>query len=152
MTLLSLIAKKARNRAPSPSSLRANLQVEQLETRLVPYNASSYLWPHPQVITLSFEPDNTVLGTQGSTTLYSNMMSTFNSKWSTSTWEYQILKAAQSWAAVTNINFSVITDSGAAIGSGPDQQGDPTIGDIRFGGYNFGNSSLAQAYMPPLAN
>ncbi|MEJ7638478.1 MAG: matrixin family metalloprotease [Singulisphaera sp.] len=32
------------------------------------------------------------------------------------------------------------------------QQGDPGYGDIRIGGYNFGNSTLARAYMPPPVN
>src|SRR5205809_960451 len=66
--------------------------------------------------------------------------------------ENQILKAAQAWAQQTNVNFAVLGDSGAAIGGGLYQQGDPSMADIRIGGYNFGNSALAQAYMPPPVN
>jgi hypothetical protein len=43
-------------------------------------------------------------------------------------------------------------DNGAAIGSGPDQQGGPNMGDIRVSGYNFGNNIRGQAYMPPPVN
>jgi hypothetical protein len=118
-----------------------------LESRVVPYSVSGNAWPNPQLITLSFVPDGTNLG--GVT---SNLFATFNAKWATSTWQDQILKAAQVWAQQTNINFSVIGDSGAPIGSGNYQQGDPTMGDIRIGGFNFGTSAVGVAYMPPPAD
>ena len=114
---------------------------------MVLYSASGNAWPNPQLITLSFVPDGTNLG--GVT---SNLFATFNAKWATSTWQDQILKAAQVWAQQTNINFSVIGDSGAPIGSGNYQQGDPTMGDIRIGGFNFGTSAVGVAYMPPPAD
>jgi hypothetical protein len=98
-------------------------------------------------VTISFMPDGTVMG--GAT---SNLFQTFNAKWSTATWEVQILKAAQVWAQQTNLNFAAINDSGAPSGSGNYQQGDPTMGDIRIGGYNFNSCTLADAYMPPSAN
>src|SRR5262249_18815600 len=69
-----------------------------------------------------------------------------------STWQNQILKAAQVWAQQTNLNFAVIGDNGGAIGSGNYQQGDPAIGDIRIGGFNFRTSALGSAYMPPPVN
>ncbi len=40
----------------------------------------------------------------------------------------------------------------APQGSGSYQQGDPGFGDIRIGGYNFGTTSLAMAFMPPPVN
>jgi hypothetical protein len=93
-------------------------------------------------------PDGTNLG--GAT---SNLVSTFNAKFgSAATWQNQILKAAQTWAQQTNLNFAVVSDNGAAAGSGSYQQGDPGFGDIRIGGYNFGTSTLAQAYLPPPIN
>jgi hypothetical protein len=98
-------------------------------------------------ITLSFEPDGTNLGGQTS-----NLFAAFNAKWSTAAWENQILRAAQVWAQQANINFSVVTDSGAPMGSGNSEQGDPTMGDIRIGGYNFGANTLASAFLPPPAN
>jgi hypothetical protein len=121
--------------------------VEQLETRVVPYAVTGNLWPNPQLITISFMPDGTNLGG-----VYSNLFQTFNAKWATATWQNQILKAAQVWAQQTNINFAVVSDNGADEGSGLYQQGDPGFGDIRIGGFNFGSSTLAMAYMPPPIN
>src|ERR1700730_18352454 len=148
-TMVHLMRKLTRAR-PSPRwplAPRAFPRIEQLESRVVPYSVSGNAWANPQMITLSFVPDGTNLG--GVT---SNLFATFNAKWATSTWQNQILKAAQVWAQQTNINFSVIADSGADIGSGNYQQGDPTMGDIRIGGFNFGSSALGVAYMPPPAN
>jgi hypothetical protein len=110
-------------------------------------------WPNPQLVTLSFVPDGTVLGTDNNGTITSNLFATFNAKFgSAATWENVILKAAQSWAAQTNLNFAVIADNGGDLGSGPDQQGDPNMGDIRVGGYDFGSTTLAQAFLPPSVN
>jgi predicted Zn-dependent protease len=134
-------------RSPRWNDLRYRPQLEGLESRVVPYTTSGDFWPNPQLVTISFMPDGTNLG--GAT---SNLFSTFNARWATSTWQNQILKAAQVWAQQTNINFAVIADSGAPSGSGNYQQGDPTMGDIRIGGYNFGTSTLAMAYQPPPAN
>src|SRR5712692_6514354 len=143
----SLSPKSARRRLRSPVR-RPHLHLEALETRLVPYNVSGYAWPHPELITLSFVPDGTNLG--GST---SNLFATFNAKFgSQANWQNQILKAAQVWAQQTNLNFSLVSDSGADIGSDNYQQGDPAFGDIRFGGFNFGSSTLAMAYLPPSIN
>jgi predicted Zn-dependent protease len=134
-------------RSPRWTELRYRPQLEGLENRVVPYTTSGNLWPNPQLVTISFMPDGTNLG--GAT---SNLFSTFNARWATSTWQNQILKAAQVWAQQTNINFAVIADSGADSGSGNYQQGDPTMGDVRIGGYNFGTSTLAMAYQPPPVN
>jgi hypothetical protein len=128
-------------------------QVEALESRVVPYTTTGNAWPTPQLVTISFVPDNTVVGVTCGGNAYSNLFSTFNTKFgSTATWETQILQAAQSWAAVANINFTVVSDNGTTIGQGAYQLGDPNMGDIRIGGYNFGNSWLGQAYQPPPGN
>jgi hypothetical protein len=115
----------------------------------VPYAATGNAWPHPQLVTISFEPDGTNLG--GPT---SNLISTFNGWFGSATaWENQILKAAQTWAQQTNLNFTVVGDNGTSVGGGPDQQGDPGMGDIRIGGFNFNNPNLlAMAYQPPPVN
>src|SRR5260370_11491176 len=142
-----LFQKPASRRLRSPAR-RPQLYLEALETRLVPYNISGYAWPHPELVTLSFVPDGTNLG--GST---SNLFATFNAKFGSQTaWQNQILKAAQVWAQQTNLNFSLVSDSGADTGSGNYQQGDPGVGDIRIAGFNFGSSTLAMAYMPPSVN
>jgi hypothetical protein len=109
----------------------------------------------PQLITISFVPDGTVVATGLGGNITSNLMSTFNAKFgSTAAWENQVLKAAQVLAQQTNINFAVVSDDGVPAGSGLFQQGDPGMGDIRIGGYNFGsgNNTLADAFMPPPVN
>lgn len=125
------------------------LQFDCLEQRTVPYAATGNAWPHPELVTLSFMPDGANLGGPAS-----NLFAKFNASFgSSSAWQNVLLKAAQVWAQQTNLNFSVIGDSGVASGSGSYQQGDPAIGDIRFGGFNFNNSSLlALGYMPPPVN
>ena len=115
---------------------------------MVLYSATGNAWMNPEVITISFMPDGTNVGSAPS-----NLVSTFNSKSALSgRWQAQILKAAQVWAQQTNINFVVVPDDGAPLGAGGDQEGDPNHGDIRIGGYNFGNSSLAMAFQPPAVN
>jgi hypothetical protein len=127
--------------------------VEVLESRLVPYAVSGNAWPHPELISISFVPDGTLLTSGTSGNVYSNLFTAFNAKFgSAAAWQNQILRAAQAWAQQTNLNFSVVSDSGAYEGSGNYQQGDPTSGDIRISGFAFGSSTLAEAYMPPPVN
>jgi hypothetical protein len=132
---------------------RVRLAVEVLESRVVPYATSGNAWPNPQLITLSFVPDGTVVGSNGSSYFYSNLFASFNAKFgSAAKWQNEVLRAAQVWAQQTNINFALVSDNGDHIGAGSYQQGDPVKGDIRISGYNFGSSTLAQAEVPPSAN
>jgi predicted Zn-dependent protease len=134
-------------------SVRGCLRLEMLESRLVPYSVTGNAWPNPQLITISFVPDGTVVSTSGTSQVGSNLFAAFNNNPRlVNQWQAQILKAAQAWAAQTNINFAVVPDNGAGIGSGIYQQGDPGMGDIRISGYNFGNTALATAMQPPPAN
>ncbi len=148
--MLALFTKWRRTRRSRVSvTRRACLQVEALEARAVP-TASGNAWVHPELVTISFVPDGTNLGGQSS-----NLFSTFNAKFgSASAWQSQIVKAAQVWAQQTNLNFAVVSDSGADSGSGNYQQGDSTFGDIRIGGFNYGpgNNTLAAADFPPPVN
>jgi len=141
-TLISGLVAQLKNPTSSRRRLKVSgLPIEQLEARLVLTNA----WPSPQLVTISFEPDGTDLGG-----VSSNLTSSFNSSMGTTgAWQAEIMRAAQVWAQQTNLNFVLASDSGAAIGSGAYQQGSSTIGDIRIGGYNFGSSTLAQAFLPP---
>jgi hypothetical protein len=52
--------RTARARRPAPPRL------EELESRLTPYAVSGGAWPVPQLITISFVPDGTILGYDGS--------------------------------------------------------------------------------------
>jgi hypothetical protein len=134
---------------PAPRTKRtARLALESLESRLVLFSVSGSAWPNPAAITISFMPDGTDLGG-----VSSNLFSTFNSNPRLAgQWQNQILRAAQVWAQQTNINFVVVPDNGAPSGSGTTEQGDPGFGDIRIGGYAFGNSTLARTYQPPPVN
>jgi hypothetical protein len=154
MSIFNWLKMKATRPATKPSrASRARLEVETLETRLVPYTASTNAWPQPELITIGFVTDGTIVGSNAKGNIYSNLQSTFNAKFgSAAAWENQILKAAQQWAQQTNVNFTVITDNGAPIGSGNYQQGDPNMADIRISGYNFNSTTLAQTYMPPPVN
>ena len=136
-----------RPKSRSSHTQRTRLCVEQLESRLALYAVSGNAWPNPHLVTISFVPDGTNLG--GVT---SNLFATFNAKWATNVWQNQILRAAQVWAQQTNLNFSLVSDNGTQIGGGLYQQGDPRMGDIRIGGYNFQSSTLASAYLPPPIN
>src|SRR4051812_44601097 len=108
-------------RCPKP----VPLQLERLEDRTVPYAVSASAWANPQLITISFVPDGTVLGSNGSTTITSNLFSSFGRFGSAANWQKEILRAAQVWAQQTNVNFAVVSDNGAPLGSGNYQQGDP---------------------------
>src|SRR5262249_23713297 len=118
---------RARLMKAHPRGIRPRFEV--LESRLVPYATSGNAWPNPQLITTSFVPDGTIIGSNSSGYVYSNLFATFNAKFgSAAKWQNVILKAAQTWAQQANINFAVIPDSGVAEGAGNDMQGDPTMG------------------------
>jgi hypothetical protein len=132
-----------------PRSRKSQPRLEPLEPRVVLYSATGNAWMNPAVVTISFMPDGTNLG--GGNT--SNLLSTFNhNPYLAGRWQNVILQAAQVWAQQTNINFVVVPDDGAASGAGNDQEGDPSHGDIRIGGYNFGSSTLAWSFQPPSVN
>jgi hypothetical protein len=131
---------------------RASLRVEALETRVVPYSLSGSSWPAPQLVTISFIPDGTILTGGVGGYIYSNLFATMNARYPTAMWQNEILKAAQSWAQQTNLNLAFVSDNGTTAGQGLYQQGDSGMGDIRIGGYNFVNNNLAGAYLPPPNN
>jgi hypothetical protein len=152
---MPLSSKVPRVGTQRPSFPRAQLRVEQLEAREVLYSVSSGAWVHPELITLSFVPDGTILtyNSQGQP-ITSTLFADFNARWSTSTWQNAILKGAQVWARQTNINFAIVPDDGSEVGlPGLYQQGASNYGDIRIGGARYttlvGATFLAQAYMPP---
>jgi hypothetical protein len=151
-TWIRSLARSA-SKQQSRRTQQALPRLEPLEDRLVPYSVTGNAWPNPQLVTISFAPDGTQLSSAVGTPITSNLFGAFNAKFgSTAAWENQILRAAQVWAQQTNINFSVVSDNGAPSGSGLYDQGNPGFGDIRIGGYVFGNSTLAVCYQPPPVN
>jgi hypothetical protein len=75
MGLFSPFQSSPTRRRPPSAKRPVSLQLEPLESRIVPYSASGNAWAHPQLVTISFMPDGTNLG--GTT---SNLLSTFNNK------------------------------------------------------------------------
>ncbi len=136
----------------SSPARRTRLCLEQLESRLVPYSVTGNAWPAPQLITLSFMPDGTLISAGSNGNVYSDLFAKMNSRFSTQAWEDALISAAQAWAQYGNINFTVVSDNGTPSGQGAYQQGDPGMGDIRFGAYSLGSSYLGMGYQPPPAN
>jgi hypothetical protein len=52
------------------------------------------------LITISFVPDGTIIGSNSNDYIYSNLFTSLNAHtgWTTATWQTQILKAAEVWA------------------------------------------------------
>src|SRR5207247_2683056 len=97
---MALFSKFLRTPAPRPvRSRRTRLYLEPLESRIVPYTNSGDFWLHPQLITISFVPDGTVMGQSLYGPITSNLFATFNGRFgSAATWQNVFLKAAQLWA------------------------------------------------------
>src|SRR5262249_38293246 len=66
-----------------------------------------------------------------------------NAQTSTEAWQRAVLRAFQSWAAVANVNFGLVSDGGQAVGTSGRLQGDPRFGDIRVSGLNMSPEVLA---------
>src|SRR5207248_8411766 len=86
-------------------------------------------WLDPQHLTLSFAPDGTAAGP-----LASNLSQTLNAVAPASTWQQEILRAFQTWAALGNVNIAVIPDRGDPLGASGLAEGDSRFGDIRVVG------------------
>jgi hypothetical protein len=118
------------------------LHLEALEDRMVP-TTYGVPWPNAQNLTLSFVPDGTSVAGQPSD--LNALMSTTGSQ---SAWEMQILKAAQSWAAVSNVNITLVPDDGEPLGTSGLVQGDPRFGDIRIAAAPMAGPSVVATTVP----
>lgn len=133
----------SRNRKPS---------LERLEDRLVLFAANGGAWLY-NTITYSFVPDGTLVAQSFPNNITSNLNQSFNAEGiSTQVWQQQFEKAASVWEAVANINLVQVGDDGLPFGSSNYQQGNPTEGDIRIGGYSQAPGVLSQTFMPPPIN
>src|SRR5439155_4512707 len=81
------------------------LNLEHLEDRLAPATFGNP-WPDSH-LTISFAPDKTQVGDRQSI-----LFKTLNAQASSSSWQAAILKAFQTWAANSNLDFSVVSDGG----------------------------------------
>jgi predicted Zn-dependent protease len=111
--------------------------LEALEDRITPASFG-FPWPDAQHLTLSFVPDSTVVGNSAS-----NFFARAGSQ--ATAWELEILRAFQTWAVQTHVNIGLVSDSGAALGTPGQLQGDPRFGDIRIAFVPGGNQSEATA-------
>jgi hypothetical protein len=114
-----------------PTRLRA----EPLEGRDTPATFG-IPWPDGQHLTLSLAPDGTPIGGSPSvlTSLLQNLGPSAN---------LDVLRAFQTWVAQANLNIGLVSDNGAAFGTGGAVQGDPRFGDVRVGGRSLAPDVLA---------
>src|SRR5947209_3574643 len=65
-------------RSDSGHKPQTTLRVEELEPRVVPYAVTGNAWPQPQLITISFVPDGTLIGYNQNGPIYSTLLADFN--------------------------------------------------------------------------
>ncbi len=104
-------------------SANRTLGVEELEPREVPATFGTP-WPDGEHLTLSFAPDGTAIGSAPSDSFAALGPDA----------RLAVLRAFQAWAVHANVNVGLVSDSGAAFGTGGAVQGDPRFGDVRVGG------------------
>ena len=121
--------------------------LEGLEDRKLCYAATGDHFAFGSRITWSIVPDGTNLGG-----VPSNLVSTLNQKFGSGNWVQAFKDAFAQWENVANINVSQVGDNGAPTGSGNTQQGSPSFGDIRIGGYAQASNILAYTLLPPPNN
>src|SRR5262249_28774054 len=99
--------------------------MEQRDARIVPATFGNP-WPFGN-LALLFAPDGTnVNGTPSqSAQAFAGIP--------VSVWQQEILRAFQTWTAVTNVNIGLVADGGQAFGTPGAPQGDLRFGDIRIG-------------------
>ncbi len=134
-------SKTSRNRALRPVA-------EGLEDRMLLYAVNGDVFSYGVRMAWSVMPDGTSLGG-----ISSNLNATLNSDiGSESTWITAFQDAFAQWENIANVNFTQVSDNGAAFGSGAYQQGSPNFGDVRIGGLALPANELAFTVLPPAAN
>ncbi len=98
------------------------------------------LWPDPDHLTLSFAPDSAKVGDTSSA-----LFKTLNKTAKSDDWQLEILRAFQTWVAVSNLNVGLVADKGDAFGTPGDVQDDTRFGDIRIGARPLSSDALANA-------
>lgn len=101
-------------------------------------------WGDPAHLTLSFAPD----GTAAAAGTTSNLFAALDARMPRAQWQGAILRAAQTWSELTNLNVGVVADGGQAFGAAGPTQGDPRFGDLRVGGVPMAGSELGQGAPP----
>jgi hypothetical protein len=93
------------------------LHLDPLERRDQP-SVFGVPWVNAQSLTLSFAPDGVQVAPYEQVTQFqqSQLFAELNGTMPTATWQFEILKAFQTWAAAANINIGLVADNGAAFG------------------------------------
>lgn len=120
------------------------LRFELLEDRATPAQFG-VPWTDPLHLTLSFAPDGTTAAGQPS-----RLTASLGAQMPRAEWQGAILRAAQAWAEVANVNVGLVADGGQPFGAVGDTQRDARFGDIRVGGLPMTPDSLAVS-TPPAA-
>jgi len=102
-------------------------------------------WDNSRPITYSIAPDGAAWarGTNSAN-------ATLDAEFAGTAWRADVARALQTWAVAANLDFAQVADGPYALNAQGLSQGDPRFGDIRIGGFNYGNAStIAQTYGPP---
>lgn len=118
------------------------LNFDSLEERNTPATFGIPL-SDPMHLTISFVPDGTDVAGSPST-----LFQTLNALTSTFAWQTDILRAAQSWSNLTNINFGVVSDSGDPLGATAPLTGTTPFGVIRIAAKSLANNVIAVGIPP----
>ncbi len=133
-------AGRTRNRPALES-----LERRELLAGTQPYALAGDRWSNATPITFSIAADG--LTWDRNTNVLNAAM---DARFAAGTWQDEIARALQTWASVADVDFVRVADSALDFDTVGREQGDPRLGDIRFGGYDFGNASqLAHAFAPP---
>lgn len=121
------------------------LENDTLESRCVPATFG-IPWSNPSHITVSFAPDGVDI--YGKTNVVNQSLGTSDTNWKST-----LLEAFQIWSSQTNINFTVVNESGNHdFGVDGSVASDPRFGDIRIGAVPLSPEVLAvtQPFSPSL--
>ena len=111
----------------------------------VDYTLMGGKWDNSRPVSFSFAPDG-VNWDQAT----NNVNASLNAEYGGPGWRRLVAQALQTWSAVTNLNFQLVGDGPFDFNGPGVNQGDPSFGDIRVGGYNLGTTAtIARTYGPP---
>jgi hypothetical protein len=139
-TFRSSSARLGRDRAVRPG-------VEGLEGRILQYATTGNHFAFGSRITWSIVPDGTDLAGKAS-----NLQATLNGRFGTGNWQRSLQDAFAVWENVANVNLVQVSDDGSPTNAGNYQQGSPSIGDIRIGGFAQATGVLGFCLLPPPSN
>ncbi|HVK11615.1 MAG TPA: matrixin family metalloprotease [Gemmataceae bacterium] len=115
--------------------------MERLDARDMPASFG-VPWADSTHLTISFAPDGT--SAAGEPT---DLAAKFDAQMP-GVWRPTILRAAQTWARVANLEIGVVVDGGLPFGEPGATQGDRRFGDIRIGGLAMADDALGEAIPP----